>query len=120
MRKCCRKLSWAVVLGVLAMPGAGTVTAQAFAVNSSVIQTTGPLGGSGGLSFLDIIGQGNPYYAANPNPSFSVVEFDSSQLGYFSVSQVSSVTISVTQSLFGAASRGTLAILITDDTTTSI
>ena len=118
MRNCCRKLSWVLVLGVLAAPGAGKSPAQAMASNSAVIQTTGVEGGTGGLSFLDIIGQENMFSSAGP--SFSVVEFSSGDLGLGQVSQVSSVTVSLTQSLFGAASRGPMAFLVTDDTTTSI
>ncbi len=115
MRNCCRNLSWVLALSVLAIPAAGKVAAQAMASNSSVIQTTGP---TSSLTFLDIIGQGNTFSSAGP--SFSVVEFSSGDLGLFNVSQVDSVTLSLTQSLFGAASRGPLAFLITDDTTTSI
>lgn len=118
MRTCYQKLSWVLVVGLLASPGASKAMAQAMATNNAVVQQTGPEGGDNGLAFLDIIGRGNTF--SSTGPSFSIVEFSSGDLGLFHITQVDSVTLSLTQSLFGAASRGPMAFLITDDTTTSI
>lgn len=116
MRNYCRMLSWALVVGFLTMPGAGKVAAQAMATDSATVTATGPVTGTSAGMFLNAIGRGNPFSA----PSFSVVQFNAGDLGYISVSEVDAVTLQLTQSLFGGASKGPLAFYVTEDTVSSI
>jgi hypothetical protein len=113
MRNYRRKLSWALVLGFLTIPGAGKAAAQALASDSATITHAGSVAGQ---MFLDIIGRGNPFAA----PSFSVVQFNGGDLGLSGVTQVTSVTLDLTEGLFGAASKGPMAFYVTEDTTTDI
>lgn len=118
MERLRRDLVVAVVAAVMVSVSAGRAAAQAQAQDSATVQPAGPQMAPNGKNFTDIIGRGN-----NPTfnvPSFVIVEFGAGDLGLSGVSQVSSVSIALTQTLFAATSRGPMKVYLTTDTTTDI
>ncbi len=113
---CTRKLTWAVVLGLLAFPCAGRVAAQAQPFDSSIIQTMGAEAPPNGINFTDVIGRNNLF----GTPSYTVLDFNSGDLGLGSVTTVNSLTLAMEQDLFGASSKGEMDFFVSDNTTASI
>jgi hypothetical protein len=105
-----------VALGLLAFPGAGRVAAQAMPFDSSIIQTMGAEAPPNGTAFTDVIGRNNRF----GTPSFTVLDFNSGDLGLGTVTTVNSLTLAMEQDLFGASSKGRMDFFVTDDTTTDI
>src|SRR6516162_764510 len=99
------KLAGLLALAVAALPAA--VRADLFstpAFDNGTIQSTGPRPGTNGKDFFNTEGLAN-----SPFDSYSVADFDSTQLGInFTVGQINTVTISLFQANAAFTTNGAI------------
>lgn len=106
----------AVIVCVIWAWAAAAAPAQtAKAVANATVQPAGVRQGPNGLAFFNI--EGRPFGA---NASFGVIDFNSAELGYAGVSEVTAVTLRLVQDEASFSSRGRMNFYVSDDTTTSI
>jgi hypothetical protein len=106
-----------IALAVLGLAAQG-IRADDFsapATDNATVQPTGPRMGQNGKDYLNVEGVMNGNFA-----SFGVIDFDSSALGLNGVTDLQSVTISLTQDNASFTHDGPVNFYITEDTTTSI
>lgn len=106
----------AAVIAVASPPQAVGDTLQAEATDNATILTTGPRTGFSGTNFFNVVGSAGTV----PGPSFGVADFSATSFNLsYPVATVTSLTLSLTQSLFNAAA-GSLAFYLTEANTVGI
>ncbi len=118
MKRFCQAWAGGLALAAVMCTASVSTAADAIAINNATVQPTGPRPGDNGKRFLNIEGRQVPM--ADQFASYGVLEFDATDLGLGTVSQVDSLTVKFQQSLASFTSRGRMRFFITEDNATSI
>jgi hypothetical protein len=118
MKRFCHVWAAGLALAAVCAAVAPSLAADAIAINNATVQPTGPRPGSSGKAFLNVEGRDVPM--SDMFASYGVLDFDASDLGLGTVTEVNSVTVTLQQSLASFTSRGRMRFFVTEDNTTDI